>query len=109
MGGTTSVVGTPSCKGAGEGSIVRSGESFGMGFKGGRDTSCSIGGWLTTSLSSAKVLRHTGDIFFKKRRFLSVTLRLPSVTTWYCLFGRTSDTMPVLFHLFGRFPVWFCI
>ncbi len=54
-------------------------------------------------------LRHIGSIFLRKRRFLRVILRLPSTITRYWRCGSAPTIMPVLCHLFGRFPCWFWI
>ena len=38
----------------------------------------------------------------------SVIILLPSILTLYCLFGNTSNTTPLLVHLKGLLPAWFC-
>lgn len=44
----------------------------------------------------------------RKRRFLLVILPDPSTLTRYWSCSHTSTTEPVLYHLFGSLPVWFC-
>ena len=87
--------------------VVMSTEWF-VGISGVSTSTCE--GWIfeedvtLLKFNSGSNLRDTGDIFFKKRRLRNVIRRLPSTTTWYCLCGITSETTPVLNHLFGWFP-----
>ena len=48
-------------------------------------------------------------VFRRKRLFLRVHRRLPSTSTWYCLWGKQLTTVPEVFHLVGQFPCWFCM
>ena len=60
-------------------------------------------------LLSRIVLRVSSDILRRKRRFQSVVHPLPSTKTRYCLCGRVSTIVPVLFQSCGWCPYWFWI
>ena len=72
-----------------------------------------VSGWLmnrTFSVGSGVVDNGTtGWYFCKNFLFLMVTLPDPSTRMPYWSYCRTSMTTPVLSHLFGAGPVWFCM
>ena len=59
-------------------------------------------GWFITSRSP------NGTIFLKNLLFLSVSLPVPCTFTSWWSKGLTSTTVPVLCHLLGLSPCWFC-
>ena len=67
---------------------------------------CMVAGPLSAGVTVVGMLM--GVYFRKNFLFLSVVRPVPSTLTKYWSCGLVSKTVPVLSHLLGLGPLWFC-